>query len=333
VGSRTLGNMLSSGRFAVINVEDVRSGLRRKISAPASLAAEEPHRAPADQPLSPVAEELPSSQTWLPPSPSRSPRPDEPPAAPDVADAGRAEPGVAGTQSAVLPTQPLTDPPAVIPDAQTGAAGVTATEANGSVRAEKQTPAEPVPIPGTRLPMRKYSKMETNATLSGRLLASDLEPAEQGKGRAQDGGQLHRKPSWRGRRRGNQQGRGEAFPSLRLDLAPEGAHEAMVRHDPVLGRVLTPMRSPFASDESSAASSPGPGTPKARPKTVAPPAPAFNSAEPDEDGRPQDAEQDGANQSVVNGLPPQRAYGRCGPANGCMLQDHTASAVMSPVPG
>ena len=91
VGSKTLGNMLSSGRFAVVAVEDVRASLRSPhISAPAALPNAAPPSPGQPPPPSP-AEQFPSSRTW-PPDGGRSPRPDEPASPPPATAAGSEDP-------------------------------------------------------------------------------------------------------------------------------------------------------------------------------------------------------------------------------------------------
>ena len=71
MGSRTLDNMLRSGRFALVGGDN---GFKGALSAPSpiSTSTEPSPGSPLPLPLSPVAQAFPSSQTW-PPGPC-SPR-------------------------------------------------------------------------------------------------------------------------------------------------------------------------------------------------------------------------------------------------------------------
>lgn len=62
MGSRTLDNMLRSGRFALVAGA---GGFKGALSAPAPSNEPSPG-SPLPLPLSPVSEAFPSSQTWPP---------------------------------------------------------------------------------------------------------------------------------------------------------------------------------------------------------------------------------------------------------------------------
>ena len=150
VGSKTLGNMLSSGRFAVVAVEDVRASLRSpRISAPAALPNAAPPSPGQPPPPSP-AEQFPSSRTW-PPDGGRSPRPDEPASPPPATAAGSEDPS----------------PQAATRD--------EAPHGSGEQRDAFAEPAAKLApaTPEQESPAGAYPLLETNVTRSGRLLADD----------------------------------------------------------------------------------------------------------------------------------------------------------------
>ena len=151
MGSKTLGNMLSSGRYEVVAMEDVRASLRSpRISAPAALPTAPPAM-PGQPPQSPAASEhFPSSRTW-PPDGGRSPRPDQPAGPATAESAGDGDP-----PAAAVPAEPAErssgDPRSAFADSAT-------------------TPAPATPVQES--PRGPYPQIETNVTRSGRLLADD----------------------------------------------------------------------------------------------------------------------------------------------------------------
>lgn len=169
MGSKTLGNMLSSGRFAVISVEDVRNSLRGRISAPATFeeagSAALPGR-PADQPPPRAAPEaFPSSRTW-PPNAGRSP------------DPAQAQPG----DPPCAPGSPLPSEPAPPSQPAGPAESAGAPEAAASAPAETERPSAFAKLSGGAIapttPEQEthngpYPQIETNVTRSGRLAADD----------------------------------------------------------------------------------------------------------------------------------------------------------------
>ena len=158
VGSKTLGNMLSSGRFAVVSVKDVRNSLRGRISAPAAFEeagpAASPERPADEQPPPAAPEAFPSSRTWPPDAGGRSPQP----AQPRPEDTPRAGPG-----EPTPPAEPVGAPEA----AADAAADPERPSAFARLSGEALPPAEPEPHSGA------YPQIETNVTRSGRLAADD----------------------------------------------------------------------------------------------------------------------------------------------------------------
>ena len=262
--------MLSSGRYAIVGVQDIRKDLARKISAPASLPGHQHQQEQQQQQqegqlvvprdaalLSPVKGHFPSSQTWPPSFPGRQSHDD---AAVDAAaaalDRAKSQDDDPG-QTTAGPTKPAE---LVVEHAAVTSNGSSSERTNGT---------------------RGLANIETNATASGRLLADD-EVDQEGTSAVNTvrgaAGEESREGEGLSSGQGVRQKRPSFVPSLRLDLAPEGAEGALVREDPVLGRVLAPLRSPFASDDSA------PNTPRvintiAEPERTPPAAAAPDASE------------------------------------------------------
>lgn len=167
MGSKTLGNMLSSGRFTVVAVEDMRTSLRNRISAPASLGVALADAQAEGTPLSPVQEEaFPSMRTWPPGEGGpRSPRPAQPP---PVVPASQPEP--AESAAAERPDKGVPDAPADADRRDSGSGPEPLPSAFARASAEALAPATPKE---QELPAGAYPQIETNVTRSGRLLADD----------------------------------------------------------------------------------------------------------------------------------------------------------------